>query len=64
MAKKKDSENVENTSVDYFSKEQLVKSKKYEDKVDVLNVILNDEKSYSIDEVDTMIDEFLKEEVL
>ena len=43
-----------------YSKEQLVKSDKYKHLVDILNTILEDDKSYSLDDVDKMINKFLK----
>ncbi|EHL19783.1 hypothetical protein HMPREF9628_01299 [Peptoanaerobacter stomatis] len=69
MPKKKDEilqkeqENIAEDVQDKFTKEQLIKSKKYEDKRDILNVILEDKELYSISKVDEMIEVFLKEEV-
>lgn len=69
MPKKKDEilqkeqENITEDMQDGFRKEQLIKSKKYEDKRDILNVILEDKELYSISKVDEMIEVFLKEEV-
>nr|DAU32984.1 MAG TPA: hypothetical protein [Caudoviricetes sp.] len=65
MATKKKMDNEENINIDTdeFTKEQLIKSKKYEDKRDILNVILEDEELYSTSKVDDMIREFLKGEV-
>jgi len=69
MPKKKDEilqkeqENITEDVQDGFTKEQLIKSKKYEDKRDILNVILEDKELYSISKVDEMIEVFLKEEV-
>lgn len=57
MASKKD-ENI--TSA--FSKEQILKSKKYENRRDILAVVLDDGKSYSHDEIKAEIDKFLKQE--
>ena len=69
MPKKKDEilqkeqENIAEDVQDKFTKEQLIKSKKYEDKRDILNVILEGKELYSISKVDEMIEIFLKEEV-
>ena len=46
-----------------FTKEQLVKSKKYFDKVDLLNVLLQDGQEYTIKQVDELIESFMKKEV-
>lgn len=46
-----------------FTKEQLVKSEKYFDKRDIVNVLLLDEKEYTTKEVDDMIEEFMKKAV-
>jgi uncharacterized protein YkuJ len=46
-----------------FTKEQLLLSKKYFDKQDLINVILKDGESYSFDHVDDLIEEFMKGEV-
>lgn len=58
MAKeeKKADLNVENK----FSKEQLIGAKKYIESVDVLNVVLEDDKLYSFSDVDRLVSNFLK----
>lgn len=43
-----------------FSKEDLVKSKKYQHRRDLLNAILEDDKEYTIQEVDSKIEKFMK----
>ncbi len=45
-----------------FKKEQILKSKKYENYTDVLNVVLGESK-YTIDEVDNLLKEFFNKEV-
>lgn len=45
-----------------YSKVQLVESNKYKHIVDILNTILEDDKNYSLDDVDKMINKFLKKE--
>lgn len=44
-------------------KESIMSSSKYADCKDVINILLDKDTEYSIDEVDEMIDEFLKGEV-
>ena len=51
------------TSDDVFSKEQILGSKKFANRKDILNVLLKDDETYSIDDVETMIKEFLNKEV-
>lgn len=46
-----------------YSKEQIIKSKKYLGNLDLLNSILEDGKSYSFNDVDTLIDKFKKGKV-
>lgn len=46
-----------------FSKEQILSSKRYRDKKDLVNVLLKNEKSYSLDQVDDLIDKFMKGKV-
>lgn len=48
--------NVENK----FSKEQLIGAKRYIESVDVLNVVLEDNKLYSFSDVDMLVSNFLK----
>ena len=43
-----------------FSKRQLLNSKKYQHQTDLLNAILENDKSYSLSEVDKLINEFMK----
>ena len=59
MAVKKENK----TSDDVFSKEQILGSKKFANRKDILNVLLKDDETYSIDDVETMIKEFLNKEV-
>jgi hypothetical protein len=46
-----------------FTKEQLLQSKRYIDRTDLLNVLLEPNKSYNLDEVDGLIEEFMKGKV-
>ncbi len=47
-----------------FTKEQLLKSKRYGAKQDVLSAVLNENRSYTHDEVDVLYNQFMnKKEV-
>ena len=57
MAKKADS--TETTTSDaVFLKEQIYESKKYRNCKDIVEAILEDDKEYTIKEVDALIEEF------
>ncbi len=62
MADKKEVEN-KTVKTAKFSKDELVNSNKFVDYVDVLNAILEDEKTYTIEETENIIDKFLKGKV-
>ncbi len=59
MADKKEKTEIENK----YLKNELLKSNKFSNKVDILNVILKDDKTYSIEEVNSLIYKFLKGKV-
>lgn len=46
-----------------FTKAQLLKSKKYSERVDLLNVLLEDGKAYTSKEVDVLVKDFMNKEV-
>jgi hypothetical protein len=46
-----------------FTKEQVVQSKRYVDRIDLLNVLLQTDKSYSLEEVDDLMNNFMKGKV-
>ncbi len=46
-----------------FSKEQLVKSKKFSGQQDLLNTILEADKQYTLDEVVSKVEKYLKGKV-
>ena len=48
---------------DVFSKEQILQSKKYRDRRDLLSVLLTDNESYSFKAVDDIIKKFMEGEV-
>ncbi len=47
-----------------FTKDQLLLSNKYAEKKDLLNALLADDKSYSLQETDDIINIFLKGKVI
>lgn len=63
MAKEvKETKKADNFEVK-FSKEQLVKSKKFSGQQDLLNTILEDEKEYTLEEVVSKVEKYLKGKV-
>lgn len=46
-----------------FSKEAIINSKTFKQSKDALNVLLDDEKKYSIDEVKKLLSDFMKGKV-
>lgn len=46
-----------------YSKEQLVKAERFKDRKDLLNAILSDDKQYTIEDVEQLMDDFLKGKV-
>ncbi len=57
---KKTAEAVKTTA---FSKEQLVSSSRYLHRKDLVNALLAEDKLYCFEEVDNMIDKFMKGKV-
>lgn len=60
MAKK---ETEKEASKAVFSKKQLLASKRYKDKLDLVGALLDDNNEYTISEVDTLIKKYLESEV-
>lgn len=60
MGKAKEEEAT--VQVPAFSKQQILAAKKYAERRDLLSVMLADDKSYVLAEVDKLIDEFLIKE--
>ena len=58
MAKTKEIEQIS-----AFSKEQILNSKKYENRRDILGVLLADGKEYTFDDVDSLLEKFMKGKV-
>lgn len=46
-----------------YKKDQILKSKKYSDRVDVINVLLSENETYTISQVDKLIKDFMNSEV-
>ena len=46
-----------------FSKEQLISSERYVNRRDLVDALLEDDREYTINEVDKKIDEFMKGKV-
>ena len=46
-----------------YSKEQIIESKKYSNRKDILNVLLKDDEEYSFSRIDEIIEEFMNKEV-
>ena len=46
---------------DTYTKESIIKSKKYSDRKDLLMTILEDGVEYTFEKVDSLIEEFMKE---
>ena len=59
MAQKKESEDVALKAT--FTKEKILQMNKYKHRVDLLNVLLEDGKTYTFEDVDAAIDNFMKE---
>lgn len=57
-------ENTENKSDETkFVKSQIIGSDKYKNRADLLNVLLEDDKEYTLSDVDKKLEEFLGKEV-
>ena len=57
---KADTKNEEKTMC---SKEQILKSNKFKNRVDILNVLLQDDKEYSLSDVEDTLNKFMKRRV-
>ena len=63
MANKK-AEPVKDTEEFKFSKEKILKSKKYKGAVDILEAALENDKQYSFKEIDKIIEKYKKGTVI
>ena len=46
-----------------YSKEQIISSKKYSIRKDILNVLLKDDEEYTFSRIDEIIENFMNKEV-
>ena len=46
-----------------YSKEQIITSKKYSNRKDILSVLLKDDEEYSFSRIDEIIENFMNKEV-
>ena len=46
-----------------YTKEQILDSKKYAHRRDILGVLLHDEKEYTVKEIDSLLEKFMKGKV-
>lgn len=62
MAKNKTDE-IKQETVQAYSKEQILASKKYKNRRDILGVLLADDKEYTFEKVDSLLEKFMKGKV-
>lgn len=58
---KKTTEEIEQKSA--FTKQQILSSKKYKSRRDILGVLLNENEEYTFDNVDSLLKKFMKGKV-
>ncbi len=64
MAAEKKTENKsESKTENTYTKDQILMSEKYAKRRDLVNALLEDDKEYTITEVDAMMEKFLKGKV-
>lgn len=56
-------ENIASAEEKKFSKERIIKDGKFKEYTDIVSVVLEDGKKYSLTEVQAEIDKFLKRKV-
>lgn len=54
---------IKDINLSMFTKSQIINSKKYRNRRDLLTAILQEDKNYSVEHVNTLIDKFMKSEV-
>ena len=54
---------VKEATTKRYAKEQLIASQRYADKRDLLEALLDDDKKYSLSDVDSKIEKYMKGEV-
>ncbi len=62
-AEKKTENNSESKTKNTYTKDQILTSEKYAKRRDLVNALLEDDKEYTIMEVDAMMEKFLKGKV-
>jgi hypothetical protein len=63
LGKRKNLINEETVKTVAFSKEQIISSKRYSDRKDLVQILLKDNEKYNFSEVDSLINEFMKGKV-
>ena len=67
LAARKTAKQTEQKAVEHaepkFSKQQFVRSAKYRDRRDLVDALLDGSKKYTMEQVDKLIDEFMKGKV-
>ena len=58
-----DNKETKKPPVSKFSKQQILKSMKYQSRRDVLTALLKDDKKYSHTEIEQILDDFMKGKV-
>lgn len=64
MAKKVELDKKDTLKISKFTKEQLVNAKKYSNRKDLLNALLQEDKLYSFYETDELINKFENKKVI
>ncbi len=59
----KSTKSLENKTAKKFSREKLEKSKAFEGRQDILNIVIANDETVTIDEANLRIDKFLQKEV-
>ncbi|WP_270942512.1 hypothetical protein [Romboutsia lituseburensis] len=54
---------IKDINLSTFTKSQIINSEKYRNRRDLLTAILEEDKNYSVEHVNTLIDKFMKSEV-
>lgn len=54
---------TEKAEVVKYTKDQILSAKKYKHSRDVVNVVLNNDQVYSLEEVDDLVEKFMKGKV-
>lgn len=63
MTRRKSNAELQDAESAVYNKEQILKSRKYAEKKDLLSVLLLDSRDYPLTEVDALIDSYMKGKV-